>query len=297
MSSKNNVCTMQFVYNYEDGIQSYEKLLEKNFIKLSEYSKCRDASSSELEEMNDVYIVVKKCLNTAQESIATLKSEYSDLTQHFLHVSENNFKYEFLSYLERQEVLRMRFLEFIYKFKLLNSRLDDILCGKVVETMNEDSAESPSESAHATDDNLNTKFDSSSGLELGTSESFPKFDSPMASATEILESLSRNEGGEVYYSTITSTLKLRKSYVCVTCGRRLSTRNALKAHILTIHQGVKPFSCAVCGQKFTQRSGRNRHQQTAHVEGKPYCCTSCDKRFKSEFNLERHLKRNHCTLK
>lgn len=50
-----------------------------------------------------------------------------------------------------------------------------------------------------------------------------------------------------------------KSFKCEECGKVMSSKSALKVHILTVHQLVKPFKCAKCESTFGHKHLLQRH--------------------------------------
>ena len=53
-------------------------------------------------------------------------------------------------------------------------------------------------------------------------------------------------------------------YSCSICAARFMTKQGMKKHILSIHEGVKPFECDVCHSKFSQGHGLKKHKARFH---------------------------------
>ncbi|XP_077575006.1 uncharacterized protein LOC144198070 [Stigmatopora nigra] len=79
---------------------------------------------------------------------------------------------------------------------------------------------------------------------------------------------------------------LRRAVCCGQCGKYLTDRSNLKAHLET-HRGVKPFCCSFCGRKFSKRSNLKTHRRI-HTGERPYSCLTCGKGFTQKCNLIRH---------
>ncbi|XP_065225738.1 zinc finger and SCAN domain-containing protein 2-like isoform X2 [Planococcus citri] len=131
---------MKLIYEYEDSMRQCETLLNENFTKLLTYSKCKEPSLSQCSEKDDMYSIIKYSLDTIQENIVTLKTEYDDLTHRYKSLLADKCVEEFLNYLNCQESLRLKFIELIERCKCINSCLDD-LCRISVEKLNENSSE------------------------------------------------------------------------------------------------------------------------------------------------------------
>lgn len=51
-----------------------------------------------------------------------------------------------------------------------------------------------------------------------------------------------------------------KNFPCGECGKILSTRNTLKAHMSAVHEKIQAFGCKICLKSFAQRSCLLKHQ-------------------------------------
>ena len=59
------------------------------------------------------------------------------------------------------------------------------------------------------------------------------------------------------------TLDESKLNKCESCSRRFMTKHGLKAHIKSVHEGVK-FSCKSCNKSYAQKVGLDYHNKTVH---------------------------------
>ncbi|XP_065225744.1 zinc finger protein 701-like [Planococcus citri] len=310
---------MNYVYEYEDSMNQYEKLLMRNFAKLKFLN---PSSESEFSEMEGAYITIKKYLDAAQENMVSLKAEYHDLNQHYscLFEVEDNVTEELPNYLRRQEALRLKFLEVIYESKRINSCLDDILYGSPVETLERDSIQSPLERFHAAhcelskavelesssvwetnmsprtidyddsdphmrmDDDLETSFTNEYTEELVTAVGTQSPESAPLNGTEFVPS-KRNKD-----SRLVVNLKNSKAIICDICGRNFKHKYYLKRHIMAVHEKLKPFSCAECGKSFSRKQNMRIHILQEHISKRhyPFVCSICDRKFACKSHLNRH---------
>ncbi|KAM6939490.1 uncharacterized protein FYW49_007214 [Xenentodon cancila] len=58
-----------------------------------------------------------------------------------------------------------------------------------------------------------------------------------------------------------STVRLKKRYICHTCGKEFLRNHTLKRH-LVIHLGERPYKCFICGKGFTQGGNLKTHMKT-----------------------------------
>lgn len=108
-----------------------------------------------------------------------------------------------------------------------------------------------------------------------------------------------------------------------------STRFGRKQHILTVHEGRRPYACGICGATFGQRSHLRRHHRVVHKMEMPLedieneltsaagvhmnfgvestdanvrseisredncACVVCEERFASRSLLRMHIRRTH----
>lgn len=78
-------------------------------------------------------------------------------------------------------------------------------------------------------------------------------------------------------------------FTCHICKQKFKSKNAYRTHVLSTHQGVKPFKCDLCDEAFifkhTMLIHRKTHGNQYHV------CHYCNKQFKSL-----HYLRIHCAI-
>ncbi|XP_065224302.1 zinc finger protein 224-like [Planococcus citri] len=307
-----NYNIMKYIFKYEDSIRQCETILTENMAKLSNYSEyllqSSSLSSSESTEREEEYEIMKMKLDTAQENIATLKSEYNDLTLNGLRSSsfENNFKETFFKYLARQETLRLKFIEIINVCRQMNSNLDDILRDCSVETLNENGNQNTSKSGRsniAGSFNLETNSfsnervkefctsavasASSKSLEVSSSDLNSDVAVKKCDSTIVLETKKSKNSVSSKRSEIPN-LSQSQSLVCNICHRSISKKH-MRRHVL-LHEGLKPFECADCGKSFARKENMKLHIFSMHLpyESRPYGCDTCSKFYSTQDHLNNH---------
>ena len=82
-----------------------------------------------------------------------------------------------------------------------------------------------------------------------------------------------------------------KSFSCESCNYKTTTKENLRIHSKSIHEGIK-YPCDQCDYKATQRSSLNTHKQSIH-EGITYACEKCDYKAKTKTKLKIHMRGVH----
>lgn len=82
-------------------------------------------------------------------------------------------------------------------------------------------------------------------------------------------------------------------YVCedVQCGRRFSSKQLLKVHMMR-HAGIKNYRCTYCGVQKTTRTELKIHLNY-HTLERTYSCRICSKVCNSSSNLNLHMRTVH----
>lgn len=89
---------------------------------------------------------------------------------------------------------------------------------------------------------------------------------------------------------------LREQFPCEMkdCNFFATRKDALKSHILTMHQTVreKICLCIECGKSFYNKSQLNIHVKAVHEKVKNHLCNLCGKSFFNIKDMEMHVKRH-----
>lgn len=89
---------------------------------------------------------------------------------------------------------------------------------------------------------------------------------------------------------------LREQFPCneLDCGFFATRKDALKSHILTMHQQSreKVCLCIECGKSFYNKSQLNIHVKAVHEKVKNHLCNLCGKSFFNVKDMEMHVKRH-----
>lgn len=83
------------------------------------------------------------------------------------------------------------------------------------------------------------------------------------------------------------------TFPCAQCGKVLTTRPKLQAHVRVVHQGIKDFSCHQCHKDFSSKSNLEIHIGMTHTGVLPYKCQKCDKSFTRKSLLSQHCASEH----
>lgn len=66
-------------------------------------------------------------------------------------------------------------------------------------------------------------------------------------------------------------MECRNLFPCEVCGKVLSTRNTLKAHVSAIHENIRSHACSWCPKTFAQKSCLQKHQNSIHLRVREQC--------------------------
>ena len=80
-----------------------------------------------------------------------------------------------------------------------------------------------------------------------------------------------------------------RNHKCDTCGKSFSQAGYLKFHIKTIHEGQKDYECGYCGKTFSESKRLDKHIHTVHKGQKDYKCEPCGKSFSTKNALKYHV--------
>lgn len=94
-------------------------------------------------------------------------------------------------------------------------------------------------------------------------------------------------------SLVAHTATHQKSWDCSVCGRYLTTKARLKAHLFKFHaigeERNKEVACQDCGKCFGTKAGLRYHRNVVHRVGAEYQCGHCDKVFHYHVPYRSHL--------
>ncbi|XP_065215934.1 zinc finger protein 436-like [Planococcus citri] len=112
------------LYVCDDVIQNCEKILEYDIAKFHDCSKLLEKFRSLFVSTNDEYQFLKTCLDRACVDTITSKSEHGDLSKLYEILLTNNFVKKFLQFINKQETLRLKFIDGIIEHKNLEKMLN-----------------------------------------------------------------------------------------------------------------------------------------------------------------------------
>lgn len=88
-------------------------------------------------------------------------------------------------------------------------------------------------------------------------------------------------------------LQQKVVFPCNFCGKTLTTKPKLLAHVKVIHQGIKDFTCKSCKKSFSSKSNLDIHIGSVHTGNLPYKCEFCSKSFARKNLLSAHRQTAH----
>ncbi|CAL8107462.1 unnamed protein product [Calicophoron daubneyi] len=75
---------------------------------------------------------------------------------------------------------------------------------------------------------------------------------------------------------------------CTYCEKSFASKEYLRIHEATIHEGTKAFICSACGKHFSVHQALRKHYIIQHEGGKPYRCRDCKMEFRTRATLRSH---------
>lgn len=88
-------------------------------------------------------------------------------------------------------------------------------------------------------------------------------------------------------------IEQREAFQCNLCGKILSTRNTLKAHIGTVHEENRLFACTICPKSFAMKNCLQKHIKKVHLKSKEFKCNICQVFVSQASYLKRHKEMMH----
>ena len=86
---------------------------------------------------------------------------------------------------------------------------------------------------------------------------------------------------------------VNKNLQCETCNYFFKTKETLKRHITSVHEGKKPFKCDICTRNFARNAHLLLHVASIHEKIKQHMCTVCGEFFSLANYLKRHVQKVH----
>ena len=80
---------------------------------------------------------------------------------------------------------------------------------------------------------------------------------------------------------------------CLICNKSLVSAGALKNHIKTVHEKLKPFQCDKCEASFGMKHTLDNHFKAIHLTIKAYKCNICGREFGVKGTFKRHVRNVH----
>ncbi len=84
-------------------------------------------------------------------------------------------------------------------------------------------------------------------------------------------------------------------YKCSVCSKDFKRKDKLKIHMISVHEGVKPFQCEICPKSFVTKSKLSEHSRR-HAGERRFSCLICNKRYSGSSDLRKHLAKTHPSI-
>ncbi|TPP57606.1 hypothetical protein FGIG_05320 [Fasciola gigantica] len=82
-------------------------------------------------------------------------------------------------------------------------------------------------------------------------------------------------------------------YGCTYCEKSFASKEYVRLHEATVHEGTKAFICSACGKHFSVHQALRKHYIIQHEGGKPYRCRDCKMEFRTRATLRSHRSTVH----
>lgn len=79
-----------------------------------------------------------------------------------------------------------------------------------------------------------------------------------------------------------------KHFACGKCPSSFSRKFDLEKHVLTVHDGSRPWACTLCENAFGQKHHLSRHIGAVHAKDKKFSCETCATSFSRSEHLRSH---------
>lgn len=79
-----------------------------------------------------------------------------------------------------------------------------------------------------------------------------------------------------------------RNFKCPQCDNLYTSANAVKQHVLRVHEKVYSYFCRYCSKGFYQAGDRCQHERFKHTNEKPWACRICDYACVTVKDLRRH---------
>ena len=80
---------------------------------------------------------------------------------------------------------------------------------------------------------------------------------------------------------------------CLICNHSFTNESVLINHVISVHEGKKPYKCSICNYSFSQKGDMKKHVETVHEGKKPHKCSFCDYSCSQKGNLKKHVESVH----
>ena len=131
------------------------------------------------------------------------------------------------------------------------------------------------------------------GLFFRTETNYELDDENLEEQTFVSDHFTTQSPQEKRRQDVKWVLNVDGSYVCKPCQKSFKSKQGLRNHTQSIHQGIK-YACDECDYKATKQNHLNVHIQAKHKhEGTKFACNQCDYRTAHKPTLRNHILKIH----
>ena len=84
----------------------------------------------------------------------------------------------------------------------------------------------------------------------------------------------------------------KKAFKCQICDKSFSSKETMKNHISSVHEGIKAFKCVICDYSCSKKLPWTSSKHMALVHEKEICKV-CDKTYSYKQNMRKHIASVH----
>ena len=76
---------------------------------------------------------------------------------------------------------------------------------------------------------------------------------------------------------------------CLICNHSFTNESILINHVISVHEGKKPYKCSICDYSCSQKGHMKEHVESVHEGKKPHKCSICDYSCSQKGVMKKHV--------